>query len=134
MDGVATVRQLLAAHAALTTIVPADRIVAGPLAEGEALPALSLESVSKVDRNIPNPAIRRHVRERVQVTVLAQNYVQQQAVLREVRRAAADDRPEVDGLVGVTVHTAGAGPDFMNEAATIWMGSQDFTVTYNETR
>lgn len=134
MDGVAALRRLLADHAALTAMVPEDRIVAGPLAQGEALPALSLESVSKVDRNIPNPVLRRHVRERVQVTVLARNYVEQKAVLTEVRRAASDRRPSVTGLVGVVVHTASAGPDFMNEAATIWMGSQDFTVTYNETR
>lgn len=135
MDGVAAVLQLLAADAGLTALVPTARIQAGVLPQGTMLPAISVTSVSKNDRNIPAPGTHRLVTERVQVTVLAPNYPSQKEVLRAVRRAAADKLGvAVPGLTGVTVHTDSAGPDFMNEAATIYLGSQDLRVTFSEVR
>jgi len=133
-DGVAAVRQLLVAHAPLTALVPAARIQAGVLPIGTTLPAISIMSVSKVDRNIPNPGTYRHVVERVQVTVMASTYVSQKAVLAAVRKAAADKFPTVSGIIRVTVHTESTGPDFMDAEASIHMGSQDFRVTFSEAR
>lgn len=134
MDGVAALRQMLAADTTLTALVPSARIAAGVLPQATALPAISITGVSKVDRNIPNPGTYRFVRERVQATVLASTYPSQQAVLHALRKAAADKFPTVTGLINVTIHTDTAGPDFMNEEATIYMGSQDFSVTYSEQR
>lgn len=135
MDGVAAVRSVLAADAALIALVPAARIIAGPLGLNAVLPAISLESISKVDMNLPSPGATRFVRERVQVTVHAKNYLSQKAILRAVRHAAADKLyPEVPGISGVTIHTESAGPDFMSEDASIWMGSQDMMVKYTEER
>ena len=134
MDGVAAIRQLLVADASLTALVPATRIQAGDMPQGTTLPAISITRVSSVDRNLPNPGTYRHVRDRVQVNVLAATYPQQRAVLSAIRAAAADQFPTVSGLTRVTVHTDGAGPDFMNEAASIYLGSQDFIVTYSEQR
>lgn len=132
MNGVIAIRQLLVGNAALIALVPAARISAGVLPQGTALPAVSVTSVSSVDRNIPNPGAKRHVRERVQVTVLAETYPSQKAVQAAVKKAAADEMPVVSGITDVVVHTDGAGPDFMDEAASIYLGTQDFSVSFNE--
>lgn len=132
MDGVAVIWSLLTGNAALTALVPASRIAAGVAPQGIELPAISVTFVSGVDRNIPSPVSQRHVSERVQVTVHAKNYPSQKAVLRAVKKAAADKMPTVAGITAVTVHTEGAGPDFMNEEASIYQGSHDFTIRFNE--
>jgi len=133
--GIDAVRTALIADATLTGLVPAARIGAGDLPQGITLPALSLTSISKVDRNIPNPGAYRHVTERVQVMIHAANYPSQKAIEKAVRGAAADQVGfAVSGLVNVTIHTDGGGPDFTNEEASIHLGTQDFRVTYSEVR
>lgn len=135
MDGVAAMVKVLTTNAVLIELVPAERIVPGPSALGFQLPWIALDSVSLNDRNIPAPGAQRHVRERVQVTVMASDYPERAAVMRAVRRAAADlVGVEVDGIYAVTIHTDSAGPDFMIEDPSIWCRSQDFLVTYLETR
>lgn len=134
MDGIAVIRSLLVASVDLVADVPADRIIGGTLPTGVALPAIAITRVSMVDRNILSPGADRHVTERVQVTVLAKNYPSLRRVLRKVKAAAADQIGEFSGLTNVTVHTDGAGPDFMDEQASIHMGEQDFLVGYTELR
>lgn len=134
MDGVAAVRVALVAHGALTALVPATKITAGALPQDIVLPALSIERISRTDRNIPGPGANRFVSERVQVTIHAKTYVSQEAILDKVRDAAADKFPTVSGLINVTIHTDGTGPPFMNEEASIYLATQDFRVTYSEAR
>lgn len=135
MNGVAALRSVLIADVGLTALVPAERIVAGVIPQGTALPAVSITSVSSVDRNLPSPGAKRHVTERVQATVLAANYSAQKAILAAVKAAAADQiNPTVSGLSNVTIHTDSQGPDFMNEDASIYLGSTDFRVTFTEAR
>lgn len=130
MNGVAAIRQILAADATLTALVPATRIAAGVLPQGTTLPAISVMSVSSVDRNIPNPGASKHVMDRVQVSVLAANYPSLKAVITAVRNAGRDKYPTVSGISNVVVHTDGQGPDFMNEEASIYMAEQDFKVSF----
>ena len=118
----------------VTALVPPGRIAAGMLPQGTDLPAISLMSVSSVDRNIPAPGPKRRVTERVQVTVLAATYRQVKAILAAVRKAAADQMPTIDGLFDVTVHTDSAGPDFLDEETGIHMQTQDLRVSFNEAR
>ena len=134
MNGVIAVRLLLVGDTAVTALVPTARIAAGMLPQGTDLPAISLMSVSSVDRNIPAPGPKRRVTERVQVTALAATYRQVKAVLAAVRRAAADQMPTIDGLFEVTVHTDSAGPDFLDEETGIHMQTQDLRVSFNEAR
>ena len=134
MNGVVVVRSLLVADTGVTALVPAVRIVAGMLAQGMSLPAISLMSVSSTDRNIAAPGPKRRVTERVQVTVLAASYPAAKAIIRAVRAAAADQMPAIDGLTDVTVHTDSAGPDFLDEETGIHMQTQDFRVSFNEAR
>lgn len=133
--GIDAVRVALTADATLIGLVPAARMGAGDLPRGTPLPALSLTSISKIDRNIPNAGTYRHVTERVQVMIHAKDYPSQKAIEAAVRKAAADKVGlSVSGLVNVTIHTDGGGPDFMNEEASIHLGTQDFRVTYSELR
>lgn len=134
MNGVIAVRALLVADTGVTLLVPAVRIVAGMIPQGTTLPAISLMSVSSTDRNIPSSGPKRHVTERVQVTVLAASYPQAKSLIAAVRAAAADRMPVIDGLTQVTVHTDSAGPDFLDEATDIHMQTQDFRVAFNEAR
>jgi hypothetical protein len=132
MNGVIAVRSLLVADNGLTALVPEARIAAGTLPQGTVLPAISLMSVSSIDRNIIKSGAVRRVTERVQVTVLAANYPATKAILKAVRQAAADRSPAIAGITQVTVHTASAGPDFLDEQAGIHMQTQDFRVSFNE--
>ncbi|NBW77205.1 MAG: DUF3168 domain-containing protein [Sphingomonadaceae bacterium] len=134
MNGVIAVRSLLVADTGVTSLVPVARIAAGMLAQGTDLPAISLISVSSVDRNVPAPGAKRRVTERVQVTVLARTYPEVKAIIAAVRQAAADQMPNIDGLFDVTVHTDSAGPDFLDEETGIHMQTQDFRVSFNEAR
>ena len=134
MNGVIAVRSLLVADTGLTSLVPVARIAAGMLPQGTDLPAISLMSVSSVDRNIPAPGPKRRVTERVQVTVLARTYPEAKTLLAAIRAAAADQMPAIDGLFDVTVHTDSAGPDFLDEETGIHMQTQDFRVSFNEAR
>ena len=134
MNGVIAVRSLLVTDTGLTALVPEARIAAGSLPQGTVLPAISLMSVSSVDRNIPAPGSKRRVTERVQVTVLARTYPETKTILTAVRKAAADQMPQIDGLSDVTVHTNSAGPDFLDEETGIHMQTQDFRVSFNEAR
>ena len=134
MNGVIAVRSLLVADTRVTALVPFARIAAGMLPQGTDLPAISLMSVSSVDRNVPAPGSKRRVTERVQVTVLARTYPEVKAILAAVRTAAADQMPAIDGLTEVIVHTDSAGPDFLDEETGIHMQTQDFRVSFNEAR
>ena len=51
MSGVAIVRALLAAHAAVTAAVPAVRIFAGAIPLNTPLPAISITPISGSERN-----------------------------------------------------------------------------------
>lgn len=132
MDGVATIRKLLTENAALLAVVPESRIKAGIFRQGTTLPAISLMSVSSVDRNIMAPGAMRMVIDRIQVTVLAQTYPSLKSVMRLVKKAAADQMPEVDGITDVVVHTDGQGADFVDDDTTLYLGTQDFKVSYNQ--
>ncbi len=134
MNGVIAVRILLVGDTGVTALVRPARIAAGMLPQGTDLPAISLMSVSSVDRNIPAPGPKRRVTERVQVTVLARTYPEAKTLIAAIRAAAADQMPAIDGLVDVTVHTDSAGPDFLDEETGIHMQTQDLRVSFNEAR
>lgn len=133
MSGVAVVRALLVASAPLTSVVSAARISAGVLPVGTAIPSIGVMEVSSSDRNKPKPGLTTHVRDRVQVTVMAANYVQQKQLIRLVRSACKNYIGDIAGVTEVTVHTDGRGPDFDDVDAGLYMQTQDFLVEFNET-
>lgn len=132
MNGVAAVCSLLAADAAMLALVPVKRMASGVLPTGTALPALSIMQVSSVDVNIPAPGAKRRVIDRVQVTAHASTYTELRATLAAAKAACADTFPTVAGISEVSILSDGAGPDYMDEEAKFYLGSQDFLVTYNQ--
>jgi len=132
MSGVAVIGELLNGYSPLTTLVPAERIKAGVLAQNIGLPAVAVTSISGVDRNILAAGDKRRVNERVQVTVLANSYRDKRNILQLVRRACADKHGDFANVTDVSVLTDGTGPDFLSDDAQIWMQSQDFGVSFNE--
>ncbi|WP_232494920.1 hypothetical protein [Novosphingobium kaempferiae] len=148
MDGVALLVTLLIETDGVTDLVPAPQIMAGVLPQNTPLDAISITSVSRVDHHPLAKGPTALVRERVQVSILAQTYERQKAIHRAVLRAVtAIQRPEFWAQVPdwyaylfgptirqVTVLTDAAGPDFMLDEANIYMGTQDYRVTYNEER
>lgn len=133
MNGVAALVAVLTGNAALTAMVPRSNIAPGRAPPDIALPYVSVASVSKVDLNLPTPSTKRQVRQLVDVTGHAGNYPALEDVMRLIRRAAADRLyPPIDGISGVTIHTAGEGPDFEDENSAMYLRTQTFAVIYNE--
>lgn len=132
MSGVVAIRQLLVGSEPLVALVPASRVISGALPQGAPLPALVINSVSATEEDVISVGPTRFVSERVQVTVFARNLPEQKGLLLAVKRAAADKVPDLIGGRAMPVTTAGTGPDFQNETASIWMGTQDFIVRFNE--
>jgi hypothetical protein len=132
MSDVKAVRYLLANNAALVAVVPATRIEAGLIPQGTALPALAVTHVSNPrGQLIAGPA---SCVARVQVTVHASSYPQQKQVLTLVRAALPRTHGTVNGVKVESLVVDLEGPDFRNDEVepSIFMGSQDFIVTYNE--
>lgn len=134
MDGVAIVRQALLNDAALLALVPATRIVPGALGQGDALPGIALQIISTNDRNIPNPGLYRHVRDRVQATIVAKTDDSRAAVRAALRKACDAKFPAVSGVQLATVHLGPGGPEFMNEEASLYLATQDLMTTYSVLR
>lgn len=128
-DAVGVVRTLLAAHGALTAVVPATCIFAGVIPQGAAAPAISVMHVS-TGRPQMVGAGSGLAQSRIQVTVHATTYpVLRQAL--DLVRAAVPRRPGTVGAVAV-VHVLPdtEGPDFTDADAKLYIGSQDFAVTF----
>lgn len=132
MNGVAIILHLLANDAGVLALVDDTEVMAGVLPLSTPLPALSATSVSSVDENILKPGVKRRVTERVQVTGYGANYPSLKDVMKAAKRACADKMPTVTGASEIVVHTDAAGPDFMDENAAIYLGTQDFRVSFNE--
>lgn len=132
MDGTAAVVVALLADSGVVGLVPATQIMGGVIPQDTALPAISVGRVSVMLRRTLKKQTVTHVAERVQVTVLASDYDRQAEIQKAVVKACHAKFPAVDGIDRVTIHHESGGPDFMNESASIYLGSEDFRVTYNE--
>lgn len=134
MSGVAIIRALLVANAPVVAAVPVTRIKGGILPIGTALPAIGIMRVSGNDRNIVKPRATVRVTERIQVTVLADDYVQQNAVIALVRKACRDQRGVIAGYSKVLVLTDGQGPDgVFGDGSGVDSDIQDFMVAFAQT-
>lgn len=136
MDGTHAIRKLLAEDDAVTALVPANavpsRMSAEDLAQGVELPAISIEWISSVDRNLPRPGTDRRVTDRIQVTGHAKNYTALGGLMRAVKKACADKQFDMTGLRDVVVRTAGAGPQGISLTTNARAQTRDFMVSYIE--
>ena len=129
---VKVIRALLAGAAAVVARVPADRIVAGVVREGTALPALGITEVGAVPVGaIDGQAAYSIVTSRVQVTAMGQAYPDVKALVDLVRRACNFQRGLIAGVSVVSIVRDTVGPDLADDAGNSFQ-SIDFKVTYHE--
>jgi hypothetical protein len=130
MTGVDIVGALLRADAALTAIVPTDRIKAGGLPDGVALPALLLVLVSSVERQPLKRGAKVRTIDRVAATVCADSYREQRAIIALVKSICAGRTGNIGGGERVSILTAGTGPDLRGPASSFEQ-TQDFRVSHD---
>lgn len=131
MSGTTIIGELLLADAALLAKVPAARIKAGQLPDAIALPALLVRKISGVERVHLQRVGSVRMTERIEVTVRAGSYRDQEEIVRLVRNACAGVIGTRSGFDGVYVENAGTGPDLIGPGNTFEQ-SQDFKVGFNE--
>ena len=127
------INALLNAASGVTALV-ANRIYGGgQLPQGTALPAIVVEHVSSNElTTIDANAAFGLMKARIQVTVLAKNYVDQKAVLEQVRIACNYQRGVIATVRVITVLRDTVGPDQRDDDMQVYTQSIDFQVTYQE--
>ncbi len=132
MSGIAIVGSLLHASAPLIAQVPAGQIDAWELPQGTPLPSIVITRVSRTKRQFLAAQSVWMMTERIQATVRASNGAQRETIIDLIERACADRIGTIAGFASVAVLLAGTGPDFMDDAASIFMGSTDLRVSFNK--
>ena len=129
MTGGDIVVALLTANAAVTGMVPADRIKLGALPDGIALPALLVRTVSSVDRQPLVTGAKTRTTDRIAVTAVTASYRDQRALIAVVKPACRGKFGAIAGATGVSVLTAGTGPDLQGPGNRFEQ-VQDFRVSF----
>ena len=132
MSGVVIGGELLLTSVPLLAIVPEARIKAWLLAQGMPVPSILVTSVSRVEQQFLAKQPFRLVTERVQATVRAATGEQREAIRGLIRDAWDQRQGTLAGFSNVSVLLAGTGPDFSDDAASIFMGSIDARVSFSE--
>lgn len=131
-DVVAAIVWLLQHNVALLAAVPAARIFAGVVPLETALPAISVSELLVYQRlTLAMNSARVLARARIQVSVLADTHPQQKSVIQLVRDALPHTRGTLNGVLLDSILPDVEGPDFRDDAATIFMQSQDYIVKFN---
>lgn len=123
---------LLSAEATVTAIV-GDRIFPNTYPIGFALPGISYEVVSRIERTtLSSEESTVHVRYRVQVDSHARDYDTLVALVAAVRKALANRRGDLHGVVALTIRPEFQGIDVYDEDADIHTRSTDILATLSE--
>lgn len=134
MSGVSIVRAILANHAPLLALVPKERIIAGQVQQGTALPAVSIAEVSNYVKDTSVRRLRRSelVVSRVQVTVLAANYASLKAILLACKGSPGMHTGIINGYQVNSAVPVSVGPEMPVGDDKIYEQSRDFVVTFAE--
>lgn len=132
MSAVAIVRALLLAHGPVAAIV-GDKVFPGDLPPGQHRPAILLREISQVEQpTVSQSEQNALVTSRVQVTVLAEDYPGQKALLKAAKLGAGTHTGTVAGYQVRSVTRGPVGPDLSDVEAKSFEQSRDFLVTYLE--
>lgn len=135
MSDTAIIRTLLAGNAALTALVPADRIRVGTIPQATALPAILVSTVSSNDRHrVADNSEPILITARTEVTVLAKNYADQRNAIDLIGKAIRGGRRMVGGVLVANIRPDIVGPDMHDKPLDIYMQSRDFQVVYYSAR
>lgn len=132
MSGITIAGELLRGDAALIAAVPSANIRAWKLKDSTTGKSIVVKRVSRVKRQFLEAQDVWLVTERVQATVRATNGDDRELIVRLGERACADRIGTIAGFQNVAVLSGGAGPDFMDDAGTVFMGSFDLLISFNE--
>lgn len=132
MSSEKVIYHLLSNNAPLALLV-STRIFGGIIPQETALPALAYNHVSTVenatiDANSPYGLVT----SRVQVTVVSKDYPQLKSLIALVRKACNYQRGTINGVIVNSIVRDVVGPDFIDDASSLFMQSIDFKITYHE--
>ena len=140
MSGVAVIRSLLASAGAITSVIPAARIMAGDLPLNTVLPAIAVMEIDSQPRlTVAMTEANRMHTERVQVSVIFKGpsgtpagtgYPGVKAMLALVLAACPHTHGTVNGVNVVDIRPDGEGPDLQDVATSLYSGSRDFIVRW----
>ena len=133
MSGSRILGDLLRAQSVLPAGLEAKNIKMGRLPVNAPLPNLLIRRVSwnKAPTLAKEPY--RRVTERMQVTAKAADYQSKSDLLDFVVDTCIDQViASASGVTNIAILSAGGGPDFDDESASIFMGSHDFYVSFNQ--
>ncbi len=131
MSDVIAIRYLLSTNVALTAVVAPDNIMAGQIPQGTVLPAVAVNHISGVWISELSQQ-GKQCRARVQVTVMANDYVQQKQLINLVRDAVPRQGGMINNIKVDSILRDGSGADFRDDDLGHYMETQDFIVIYNE--
>lgn len=133
MSGVAIIRKLLTQYAPVLALVPATRIHAGQIPQGEVLPAIGVSEISVVEiSTIARRTAGKTSRARVQVTVLSKNYTEMKNVIKACALGSGVHTGTVQGYDVKAITQEGIGPEIPPGDDLILEQSRDFMVTFSE--
>ena len=132
MSGVMIAGELLRGSTPLTDVVPAAQIKAWQLPQTMTGKSIVVKRVNRKKHQFLDAQQVWLVTERIQATVRATSGEDRETIIRLAERACADRIGTIAGFDNVAVLSAGAGPDFMDEAGLLFMGSFDLQISFNE--
>lgn len=131
MSSTAIMRALILAHAPVTALVPAARIVAGDVPQGS-LPAIGIREISAYEEDTVGRRGNSLVRARVQVTAYATSYPQQVAIIKALKLGEGTHTGQIAGYEVRNVLRDIIGPDMGDSLAGTFEQGRDFMVAYIE--
>lgn len=133
MSAVVIMRELLIARSQVATKVPAARVFIGATPQGVLLPAVAVSDVGGNEiRTIARNGPTSTVRNRVQVTVYARTYEDQERLLLACKLGAGVHTGTVRGYKVKAVEPMGTNPAIPPGDDKIYERSRDFMVTFTE--
>jgi hypothetical protein len=129
MTPVEIVSVLLLADADVVAAVAPGMVKAGRLPDNAVLPALAVREISRIERLKLRRTGKVRETSRVQVTVRANSYREQKAIVDLVIRACAGRTSAASVPEPFAITNAATGPDLIGDAG-IFEQPQDFRVTH----
>lgn len=132
MSGCSVVNYLASNAAAVIALVPAARILTGPvgLTGSDALPAVSIRSIDAPERLDVAMTGRRLITERVQVTVYTATYAEKLPILTAIRNACVGQRGTINSVMVDGILPESRGPDLDDPTDPIFEQSADLIVKW----
>lgn len=134
MSAIKVTYALLSGAAAVTALVPADRICPVFLPQGKTMPAIVFEPISAIRPGAIDAYAPTHLtRARVQINLIAVDYAGVLQLLEAVKPAMQFQRGVI---AGVTVHSvlhAGEGPAVYDQQLGLVSQAIDFFITHEAT-